>query len=120
MTKASSKVEPTTEEQAKKAEWLERLNDPYNEKFFFKVPGTDLRGKEKPGQSVSVRIACSIRYNGGTVIKGKWYSGYDVAPPVVPQGYELISDYTGMQLNSSPPHVTMNLVQKGTRHDHPR
>lgn len=69
-------------------------------------PGTDLRGKAKPGKRVTVQIAVSQSYNGGTVVDGKWYSGYRVAPPTIPAGYELSDIGVGLCLNSCPPIAT--------------
>lgn len=72
----------------------------------FAVGGTDLRGKERLGRSVQVRVACSYSYNGGTVVKGVLYSGYDVAPPIIPDGYVLVDIGIGLCLNSHPPMAT--------------
>lgn len=78
----------------------------------FKHPGVDLRGKENPNKDVKVSIPCSISYNGGTVIDDKWYSGYDVAPPIVPDGYELVDLLCGYELNAHPPLQAM-IMRKG-------
>ena len=79
--------------------------------FVCKTP--DFRGKEKPNKRVKVDVPHGISYNGGTVVKGKWYSGFEVPEPIIPEGYELASDYCGSQLNAHPPYVTMYLQPKG-------
>ena len=61
-----------------------------------------------------VQFPVSYRYNGGTIIGGKWYSGYEVPPPIVPSGYKLVSLGVGLQLNSRPPFATM-LLKKLTK-----
>jgi hypothetical protein len=79
----------------------------------FECQAEDFTKKAKPGQSVKVQVSHSVSYNGGTVIKGKWYSGYYVPEPIVPAGYELVSDYSGSQLNAHPPYITMRLQPIG-------
>jgi len=54
----------------------------------------------------------SYRYNGGTVIDGKWYEGYSVPKPAIPKGYELFSIHCGLELNARPPTQTMCLRKK--------
>ena len=54
--------------------------------------------------SKEVTFPCSITYNGGTIINGEWYSGYEV-----PKGFELVSLGVGAQLNARPPYSTMLL-----------
>jgi hypothetical protein len=53
--------------------------------------------------------AVSYKYNGGTVIDGKWYEGYEVPPPILPTGYKLVGIGVGLQLNASPPLATARL-----------
>jgi len=59
--------------------------------------------------SKEVTFPCSITYNGGTIINGEWYSGYEVPKPKVPKGFELVSLGVGAQLNARPPYSTMLL-----------
>lgn len=59
-----------------------------------------------------VMFPVSYTYNGGTIINGKWYKGYKVGKPIVPDGYELISMAILLQLNASPPLATMYLRKK--------
>jgi len=67
--------------------------------------------KPKAGK---VYINMSYTYNGGTVIGGVWYDGYECPPPIVPDGYEL-TDYMGggwgFDFNSKPP-TAMQLLSK--------
>lgn len=85
------------------------------EKWRFQCPAPDFTSKAKPGKSVKVQVPHSISYNGGTVIKGKWYSGYTVPDPIVPEGYELVSDGGGSELNAHPPYVTRTLRERKPR-----
>ena len=70
------------------------------------------RGREKWLDGVLVMYPTSITYNGGTVIDGEWYSGYEVPQPKIPKGYELVSIYCGDQLNNHPPLATRLLRKK--------
>ena len=56
-----------------------------------------------------VTFPVSYRYNGGTIVNGEWYSGYEVPPPKVPKGFELVSIGIGLQLNARPPYATQFL-----------
>ena len=56
-----------------------------------------------------VTFPVSYTYNGGIVIEGEWYDGYEVPEPDVPKGYELRSISCGLQLNAHPPYATMYL-----------
>jgi hypothetical protein len=77
---------------------------------------TDKRGRKLPEQrirkghnSIEVEYPVSYRYNGGISIDGEWYTGYEVPPPAVPEGFELVSLGVGLQLNAKPPRQTMLL-----------
>lgn len=77
-------------------------------------PAPDLRGRErdKKGKlldSVEVTYPVSYCYNGGTSIDGKLYTGYEVPPPILPNGYELVNLGAGLQFNARPPYATMLL-----------
>jgi len=86
--------------------------------LFYKVKGDDLRGKESADNDVLVKIHHSINYNGGTVVDGKWYAGYEVDRPIVPKGYELFSIGEGSQLNAHPPYTMMILRKVKTNGRH--
>jgi len=78
----------------------------------FHCPAPDLRGQERTKQgklldSVEVTYPVSYRYNGGTIIDDEWYTGYEVPPPILPDGYELVNIGVGLQLNARPPYATM-------------
>lgn len=49
-----------------------------------------------------VFLPISIRYNGGTVVNGKWCKGFDIPKPKLPKGYRLYSSW-GAYLNCHPP-----------------
>jgi hypothetical protein len=59
--------------------------------------------------SFLVTFPVSYRYNGGIVIDDEWYAGYEVPPPVVPAGFELVGIGCGLQLNARPPYATQYL-----------
>ena len=73
----------------------------------FKCPPTDLRGIRDDRKEVMFATSCT--YNGGIVIDGEWYDGYDVPPPLINPGYELIGIGVGLQLNARPPLATQVL-----------
>lgn len=94
---------------------------------YFICPQPDLRGQESKikGKRTSreVTFPVSYRYNGGIVLtpKGrmsfddpdaKWYAGFTVPEPIVPEGYELVSIGVGLQLNARPPYATMLLRKR--------
>lgn len=89
----------------------EKLKEAARSKYFV-CAAQNFTDKAKPGESVKVNVQHGISYNGGTVIDGKWYAGYEVPAPIVPEGYELVSEYVGSELNAHPPYVTMILRQK--------
>ncbi len=70
------------------------------------------RGLEKWGNGKIVTYPVSYRYNGGTIVDGEWYDGYEVPPPVIPDGYELIGIGIGLQLNAHPPYASMLMKKK--------
>lgn len=78
---------------------------------YFHCPAPNLCSKAKPGKTVTVTYPVSLSYNGGTVIEDKWYAGYIVPAPIIPEGYELVSIGVGLQLNAHPPTATMLLRQ---------
>lgn len=82
---------------------------------YFKCEAPDYTHKAKPGKRIKVDLPISVSYNGGTVIDGKWYAGYEVPKPIVPDGYELVSSYSGAQYNAHPPTLEMYLQPKGKR-----
>lgn len=76
---------------------------------YFLCPAPDLTKLSKKslaGKSVEVTFAVSYRYNGGTIINDKWYAGYEVPPPIVPEGFKLVGIGVGLQLNAHPPRAT--------------
>ena len=77
---------------------------------WFKYPATDLTSKAKLGQQVTVTYAIGISYNGGTVIDDEWFAGYEVPPPIVPDGFKLVHIGVGLNLNAAPPRATALLV----------
>lgn len=100
-----------------------------DELFPFPQSGIKLTNKqhktlEKKGR-VEVTYPVSYRYNGGIILtpdgvmdiacrhpKSKWYAGFKVPPPVIPEGYELKSLGCGLQLNARPPFATNLLCKK--------
>ena len=75
----------------------------------FKCPKPGLTKGEKWCNNRLVTFPVSYTYNGGTVIGDEWYDGYEVPPPYVPVGYELVGIGIGLQLNAAPPIATMYL-----------
>ncbi len=68
----------------------------------FLCEAPDLTKKKVPS---TVKFPVSITYNGGTVIDGKWYSGYEVPEPILPPGTELVGMGMGLELNAHPPRI---------------
>jgi len=87
-------------------------------KKFYKCPPTDLRCHQ-PMERASVMYDVSYTYNGGTVIDGEWYDGYEVPPPLIAPGYAIIGIGVGLQLNASPPYATGVLVPLSKVKDRP-
>jgi hypothetical protein len=80
----------------------------------FHCPAPDLTKKARPGRKVEVTFPVSFSgYNGGTVVGGKWYSGFKVPEPIVPPGFKLKDIGVGLQLNAHPPYATMILEPIG-------
>jgi len=73
------------------------------------LPSPHLDIGERWCDSFLVTFSTSVRYNGGTIIDGKWYEGYKVEPPRVPEGFELIGIGIGLQLMAHPPYATQYL-----------
>ena len=51
-------------------------------------------------------VAVSYTYNGGIIIDGKLYQGFEVPQPKVPKGFKLVGIGCGFQLNARPPYAT--------------
>ena len=79
-------------------------------KKLFKSPATDLRDKT-PKIRCEVTYRVSYEYNGGIVIEGEWYNGFEVPPPLLASGYKLVGIGVGLQLNARPPLATARLVK---------
>lgn len=87
---------------------LERLYMSY-----FQYPATDLTKVKIPDKKrKEVRYSVSITYNGGTIIDGKWYQGYEVPPPILADGVKIEDPGFGLCLNSHPPQKTVYLVKE--------
>lgn len=56
-----------------------------------------------------VTYPVSYTYNGGIVINNKWYEGFRVPRPSIPDGFELVDISIGLQLNAKPPLCTQYL-----------
>ena len=72
-------------------------------------PPTDLRKKKprNPDASVEVTYSVGYTYNGGmTGPDGEHYAGYEVPPPILPEGYVLVGLGVGYQFNAHPPYAT--------------
>lgn len=67
-----------------------------------------------PRKTGIVQYPTSYEYNGGIIIDGEWFSGYDVGLPIIPDGYELKGIGIGYQLNARPPIATgyLSKIQK--------
>ena len=71
-----------------------------------KVTECKLTKGEKRLDGNLVTYPVSYRYNGGIIVDGKHYSGFDVVAPTVPEGYKLVNIGVGLQLNAQPPYAT--------------
>ena len=58
-----------------------------------------------------VNVNCSYTYNGGVIIDGVLYAGYECLEPILSPGDKLVPLSTGLQLNSRPPTREMMLVR---------
>lgn len=74
-----------------------------------KMPRATLTIAEKWCNSFLVIFPVSYKYNGGIVVDGKLYNGYNVPSPKVPKGFKLTSIGCGLQLNAKPPYATQYL-----------
>ena len=61
---------------------------------------------EKWSDSFLCTYPVSYKYNGGTSIDGKWYEGYKVPAPRIPEGFELVYTGISLDLNARPPLAT--------------
>ena len=80
-----------------------------NQQPLKKEPTATLSIEEKWCDSYLVNYPVSYRYNGGILIDGEWYGGYDVPRPIVPEGFKLKNIGVGLQMNARPPYATMYL-----------
>ena len=64
------------------------------------------------GEGFEGTYPVSYTYNGGIIINDELYKGFKVPPPIVPDGYELVSIGVGLQLNSHPPYATVYVKKK--------
>ena len=71
-----------------------------------KVTECKLTKGEKRLDGNLVTYPVSYRYNGGIIVDGKHYSGFDVVAPTVPEGYKLVNIGVGLQLDAQPPYAT--------------
>jgi hypothetical protein len=78
----------------------------------YKTKQQDLtKTKIKKSGMTEVRVDTSYEYNGGIVLDGKHYKGYECPEPLLPEGYELKSQHCGLDLNAMPPKSLMWLVK---------
>lgn len=73
---------------------------------FMKMPAPVL-----PAREGKVSYPVSYAYNGGTIIAGKFYAGYEIPPPVIPAGFKVVELYMALQHNAHPPLKTVKLVR---------
>jgi len=73
------------------------------------MPKPHLTIAERWCNSFLVNYPVSYRYNGGIIIDNKWYSGFSVPPPHVPDGFQLVNIGVGLQMNACPPYATTYL-----------
>lgn len=69
-------------------------------------PKPKLNRTEDWSDGCLVTYPVSYDYNGGIVIDGEWYKGFEVPAPHIPEGYELQGIGVGLQLNAHPPYAT--------------
>lgn len=75
---------------------------------YYKMKAPIIKGKE----GNLVKYPVSYKYNGGIVFNGKWYNGFEVGEPIVPEGFKLMGIGCGLQFNSIPPEATARLVKE--------
>lgn len=75
---------------------------------YARVAAPDLRYlADKAGKhDVPVSIPVSYAYNGGVLVHGCVFAGYEVEPPILPEGCELVDMAVGLNLNVAPPKAT--------------
>ena len=80
-------------------------------KKYTKIDVCKLNVSEKWCDGFLVTFPVSYEYNGGFVDEntGKFYSGYAVVNPKIPEGFKLTSIGCGLQLNAYPPYATYYL-----------
>ena len=78
---------------------------------YYKCPATNLSYRSPKGRC-EVSYDVSYEYNGGVIVENEWYKGFEVPPPILPEGYELHNIGVGLQLNAQPPYATALLVKK--------
>jgi hypothetical protein len=80
-------------------------------KKYMKIDVCKLKVSQKWSYSFLVTFPVSYEYNGGFVDEntGKFYSGYAVVNPKIPEGFKLTSIGCGLQLNVYPPYATYYL-----------
>mgnify|MGYP001609667437 CR=1 FL=1 len=76
---------------------------------WYKCPVPNVKKGKKWLTSHLVTYPVSYRYNGGIIIKGKWYDGFKVPPPIIPEGFELVGIGVGLEMNCHPPLATVYL-----------
>lgn len=97
---------------ARKIDWPDPVPSPCGEWLELPEAPLTLSRKGAVGDSYEVIFPVSTEYNGGVCYEGKWYRGFRVPKPELPEGYELISMGVGHQMNSRPPYATMLLRRK--------
>lgn len=75
----------------------------------FKIKHAPLTIAERWCDSFLVTYPVSQEYNGGTIIDGVWYKGYEVPAPKFPKGFKVVSIGCGLQHNAHPPYATVYL-----------
>lgn len=72
---------------------------------FFKVPAPELL-PFKSGSRRKVSWPVSHEYDGGVTVKNKWYKGYEIPPPIVPEGFVLREESRDLVLDAKPSRAT--------------
>ncbi len=79
---------------------------------YFKVKAPQLERRERWLKRHLVVYPVSYTYNGGIIVDGDWYEGFEVDPPIVPEGFELVDIGVGLDMNNKPPLATNYLRPK--------
>jgi hypothetical protein len=85
-------------------------------KDYLTMPKPKLSIGERWCNSFLVTYPTSYTYNGGIVVKDKWYKGFKVPSPKVPKGFKLVGIGIGSQLNARPPYATVYLKPNKDTH----